>query len=379
MIRGDELLGLIRLSNGGMVRRWNDLHFAAGIFGALAFIVAESAALCLTVFGHTAVYSPSFNHILTNFVFEPSALFFTILTITSYIRWRSARRLVNAIACTSMTAALVFVFYFLHSAWRSADTSLVIPLITTIGYGSPLLTSCTGVVSLVFKSMVDTSPISGGSLALISQFFSANLMFIIVWTICILFIYAEKQRQEELDRGASDRDKMFLRMVTDTLTGIGNRLALRHAFDQMAHSADKQYIAAMVDMDKFKGINDTLGHQIGDEYIKTTASLLDSVPSANAYRYGGDEFCLIFHGWEMDQARQQCQELIEAMVESEVCQREKVMTLSFGLAQWDGIISPAALLRKADEALYKAKETRGIVVTYEPEIEFGKSKRRTGE
>ena len=50
----------------------------------------------------------------------------------------------------------------------------------------------------------------------------------------------------------------------------------------------------MLDVDHFKHINDTYGHTVGDQYLQKLSDLLDAVPGAEAFRFGGDEFCLLF-------------------------------------------------------------------------------------
>ena len=77
---------------------------------------------------------------------------------------------------------------------------------------------------------------------------------------------------------------------TDELTGILGRRALMEHFLGLG----KKYTVAMVDIDHFKNFNDTYGHDVGDEVLRRVARVLDGVKDGRAFRYGGEEFTLVF-------------------------------------------------------------------------------------
>ncbi len=84
----------------------------------------------------------------------------------------------------------------------------------------------------------------------------------------------------------------------DELTALQNRRALQRA----AKSLAPIYSLAMIDIDHFKKINDTHGHDLGDQVLKIVAAMLARVKSGGrAYRYGGEEFCLLFNGKSSDE------------------------------------------------------------------------------
>jgi diguanylate cyclase (GGDEF)-like protein len=79
--------------------------------------------------------------------------------------------------------------------------------------------------------------------------------------------------------------------MTDDLTDLSNRVALKTNLAKFYHN---ELNLMMIDIDNFKKLNDTYGHQIGDEVLKTFASLLvDAFGKNNVYRYGGDEFLIV--------------------------------------------------------------------------------------
>lgn len=162
-----------------------------------------------------------------------------------------------------------------------------------------------------------------------------------------------------------DKDNIFLESLTDGLTGIGNRKALRLAFDDLlSEGSEALYCLAMTDLDHFKHINDKYGHDVGDmyiiEYSRICAGIIKKYNAGSIFRYGGDEFTIIFKS-DLEKSREICEEISSLLPKSEVFNKYTPITCSFGMTKWDGKYSPSELIKKADDALYKAKETRGSI------------------
>ncbi|MBG0831011.1 GGDEF domain-containing protein [Planomonospora sp. ID67723] len=140
---------------------------------------------------------------------------------------------------------------------------------------------------------------------------------------------------------------------TDTLTGLPNR---RTMDAQLAREYERATLdgtpltLAMIDLDRFKLFNDTHGHQGGDELLAGAATAWSLVLASDDMlaRYGGEEFVLLMPGRGLDDA-----EHLLAALRVVTPQRQ---TFSAGLALWDGRETPLELLRRADTALYAAKE-----------------------
>ncbi len=164
----------------------------------------------------------------------------------------------------------------------------------------------------------------------------------------------------------------------DELTEIPGRRALVEALDDTG----PVFALAMVDVDHFKKFNDTHGHEVGDQVLRMVAARIASVKEGGtAYRYGGEEFTLFFPGKTVDQIREEL-ERIRILVESSplylrsdnrpaakpkkaTSKKSKApkkrpsvgVTVSIGVATglssepWDKV------MKRADQALYKAKES----------------------
>ncbi|MCL9779840.1 GGDEF domain-containing protein [Vibrio sp. S4M6] len=160
----------------------------------------------------------------------------------------------------------------------------------------------------------------------------------------------------------------------DPLTGI----PARHAMENDLKNLGKRYSIAMLDIDHFKKINDQYGHVIGDDVLKLIAKKLEELSGdGKVYRYGGEEFAIIFKGQYSTDARDYL-ELLRVAVEhyEMVChERKEIMckqrrslintgctdsnikvTISIGLSDSQNRHTPNDVLEAADRALYIAKE-----------------------
>jgi diguanylate cyclase (GGDEF)-like protein len=181
------------------------------------------------------------------------------------------------------------------------------------------------------------------------------------------------ERTEELEQANRDKERLITALrersrtleresQEDPLTGIANR---RHftqrlgAEIEVALTVGQPLTLAVADLDHFKSINDRLGHAVGDEVIRQSAALMRRLCRSTdlVARIGGEEFALILPGMTHKVAIGFCEKLRRA-VEShdwEALHPELSVTLSIGLAQWDGFAEVSELLEAADVRLYRAK------------------------
>ncbi len=162
----------------------------------------------------------------------------------------------------------------------------------------------------------------------------------------------------------------------DQLTEIPGRRALE---SEMRHLGRK-YTIGMLDVDHFKKFNDTYGHDTGDQVLRLVASKMTRVRGgAKVYRYGGEEFTVLFKGKNKQQSKAMLEELRQSIEEYQIALRDKgerpeddklgtskrsrstkaktvQVTISIGAADSSEEKDPHAVLKQADEALYRAKK-----------------------
>jgi diguanylate cyclase (GGDEF)-like protein len=150
-------------------------------------------------------------------------------------------------------------------------------------------------------------------------------------------------------------------MLTDPLTGVGNRRLLRLRLADEILRADRfrrGLTAVFFDLDHFKRINDSYGHDVGDAVlIQVAASLGANLRQSDLVaRYGGEEFVILLAETRLDEALTLVERMRNAVAELKIPGLPGRITLSAGLAQWREDEHGDALLRRADQALYRAKE-----------------------
>ena len=169
----------------------------------------------------------------------------------------------------------------------------------------------------------------------------------------------------------------------DVLTRLPNRRMFMERANQtiaLAAQQNKHLYACYLDLDGFKNINDSLGHHIGDEILTSAARRISECMSENDFvgRIGGDEFALLLPHVSEDSARAMAKKIIERFDEPFYIDDHDIrISTSIGISVFPNDGSEiSSLLRKADMAMYRAKELgkRNIVVFTE-EIEEGKLER----
>lgn len=161
-------------------------------------------------------------------------------------------------------------------------------------------------------------------------------------------------------------EKIIADSITDQLTGVYNRLYFNEYMEKRLVQADRQNECLslfMIDLDGFKGLNDTHGHRAGDEVLVETASLLRQVvrDSDMIFRYGGDEFLILFPDLGCDKAGLLKERIGEAVAD---WNREQnrfagfALSLSVGCATWEKGDDLPTRVGEADAQMYHAKRAR---------------------
>ncbi len=189
-----------------------------------------------------------------------------------------------------------------------------------------------------------------------------------------------KNIQDRLDA----EKRLYNLAYHDQLTGAPNRQRLREDFDAIAERVEDEAMRGMLaifDLDNFKTVNDTYGHNTGDIMLRRIVDYLESVPELEGriYRLGGDEFILLYCHEEKGEPLHDIQALYEGLLQKALRSYtlpniETSCTLSMGAALFPRHgANFSELLRKTDIALYKAKENgRNQYVFFEDKYDSAK-------
>ena len=181
----------------------------------------------------------------------------------------------------------------------------------------------------------------------------------------IVFIGQLKKRQTEATRKLREaneqleEDNMILKeaSVTDALTGIKNRYALRRDYD---HFRGKYIHVLMIDLNGFKNINDTYGHEVGDTLIRHAGRVLkETFGGDSAYRYGGDEFLVLCPDVSQGHFEQRVEEIRSGFAQITISSTNIPVHFSGGYVHGTSELEYdlRLMIRQADDCMYRAKRS----------------------
>ncbi|WP_119395287.1 GGDEF domain-containing protein [Salinibius halmophilus] len=235
---------------------------------------------------------------------------------------------------TATMFALV-IFLAIRAWWANKDASS--------GGAVPAIVACFAAMTWLSEPLIGLALFVGASVALMAN------IFLQAW------VYAYR----------------------DELTGIPSR----RAFQQYCHRLNRRYVIAMIDIDHFKGFNDTYGHDVGDDVLRVVASRMSRVKGGGkVFRLGGEEFAMVFPRKSVEKSLPYIEQVRKQIASNPITIRNfaarpekdrhgKVqrgsaakpkqvrITVSIGVAEPNNLNRrPKAVLRLADQLLYRAKE-----------------------
>ena len=188
-------------------------------------------------------------------------------------------------------------------------------------------------------------------------------IWLMVWVGLIIRHLTDKliAQNKELERMA----------LYDSLTGLPNRIVLNdrlHKLIQDCQRNQRTFALAVIDLNKFKAVNDTFGHDQGDELLYQVAERVSKLlrTSDTFSRIGGDEFVLLLHDVNEESCMQKVEHIQSVILEPYSLREGEVrIGLSIGIALFpDHAEEPATLLRNADMAMYTIKTKGGGIQLY---------------
>lgn len=300
-----------------------------------------------------------------------------IIITTTALRAKCLPQSVKFHIVSLVFLGICFVLATVHNKFSAIYFLFAIAVALTIIYANYCVTCMTGLAGIaaiiISELLIEWDPEKTGIFGNAEQFINFLIaLFILAASslVSVIQIRFEINKNEACIQKELERQLLHLRLRTDELTGVFSRKALHDIFREIdANPSEHDFIFAIVDLDKFKGVNDCLGHHTGDSYLVAFANILkDNNAKADVYRYGGDEFCLLFHNTPMETAVETCRQLrqkLSALTFEEYPTLR--LTASFGLAAHADNITTARLFMNADEAMYKAKRQQdGICIFMAP-------------
>ena len=185
---------------------------------------------------------------------------------------------------------------------------------------------------------------------------AADSLVVLTTLAMVVVIQAQRRSLEEAS-------------ITDRLTGLFNSRHLRGELDRqvaLAHRARSPLTMIFMDLDRFKGINDRYGHEVGDRLLRKAAQALLAEVRQHVdlcFRFGGDEFLVLCPQTTLAEASAVAERILRARVSSEEAGGEPV-TMSLGVVELRRGESAREFLRRADLALYRVKQAGRNAIGY---------------
>ena len=225
---------------------------------------------------------------------------------------------------------------------------LLVGVFTAYFFGPRALAIQLGFAGLVYAVALAIHPHADSDLA--AHWLVAMVCIGLSSAIISSLVHSRRRLEEERERLLTHTLELAR---TDPLTGLLNRRAWRDLLDaELARSVRDAtpVCVAMLDLDHFKRFNDDHGHVAGDSFLQQLAAAWRAAirPSDTLGRYGGEEFSLLLPNCDLPAAIEVIERLRVSVPLDERC--------SAGIACWDGSESPVALITRADELLYDAKD-----------------------
>ena len=202
-------------------------------------------------------------------------------------------------------------------------------------------------------------------------FQSINTVFIFIAISLILTIFS-KDSQDMEQKLIQYNEKLHQQASLDPLTGLRNRRSMKEYFEKVSEDYRKGKISnlsiAIGDIDFFKRVNDTYGHECGDVVLKNIAAIFkeNMEKYGEVSRWGGEEFLFVFYNLNGDEALNLLAAVREKVKKMMIPYKENmiVVTMTFGLSEFDFRQGVDYSVNEVDEKLYRGKEAGRDQIVY---------------
>ena len=334
-----------------------------GRTNTLIILVRYVVCLCLLMHVIFCAFLSAKQYYPVNGIYLGSSLAFIILFILTYFVQRGDV-MVFLLGFTSFSVVVIagpdlgwivsgygFLYIILMLLWFDSTKSTLFKVITS------------GVVAFFVCVLF---VIRGGSLAIKLSDADYEIMLVVNTVIlsaciCIVAFYLCRDNVTDERKLMQYNAKLKQMAGVDPLTGLMNRRAIGEKFEELLKEDNECITVAMGDIDFFKKVNDTRGHDCGDYVLKTLSLKFQEFMKGKGYvsRWGGEEFVFIFQNLNGDDAYPMLEKLrkdIEGM-ELEFFSHKFNITMTFGMEEYSPMFGSEEAIKKADEKLYIGKES----------------------
>ena len=251
-----------------------------------------------------------------------------------------------------VTVPMVFNLLHDYNDKKSARRSLILVFLSFI------LHTCSYALSCIYEPICHSDAIDKTVMFL----FLINSLsaFVIASIFSLIFIY---EADEAMNKLYNKNKELNVLANRDTLTGLYNRRTMTEHVMKMYEDYEKShspFALVICDIDDFKKVNDSLGHDCGDVVLKEIARVLTSLTRENDFlcRWGGEEFLILLNQIERNTAKEIAERFRTSIGDTEIRYKDTVLsvTMTFGVSDAIESDSYESMFRLADKRLYEGKE-----------------------
>ncbi|WP_025025479.1 GGDEF domain-containing protein [Caldalkalibacillus mannanilyticus] len=318
-----------------------------------------------------------------NIVILPSVLLLSIILmaelINKYVNTKHSSYYI--IFCGSLIALVII---FAHSTVRGIESALLLPIFSAcIFFRKKQVLFATGISSIFFLFFVFWEPHFSQKFDPIHTI-SILAVILIAYVLSMMMIERASELLNELSKSMQASQELMVSKIlmekmskTDALTNVNNHRAFQeYTDDLLQHSKNLTLHLLLIDIDNFKQVNDTYGHQVGDSILKFTAQTIKENIQDHDFlaRYGGEEFVCILIDQSVEEALHTSKKIRRKIFQigHEELDHHSI-SVSIGLHTYAHTMSKDKWFQGADEALYYAKKTGKNKVVHYDNIKKGES------
>lgn len=320
------------------------------IIGYIVLIISNVESFSLqNVYLWRNVILPIFVNIITHFVARG------IVSNPSISSKKKNRTIITAALITSLVVAVI------HKEYIVTSCAFVFPMMLSAMFNDRKLLNTSFVASVLILFCVGAAFWLDKDITLLSAL-NLFVLFGFAWIsyLCgIISINFSKQNYTTIETQAEQNHKLMDNVLKDQMTGLYDHNAFINQLDEMIvnYSPTEPICLVMVDVDNFKTVNDTFGHDCGDMVLIHLAEILSKHcgEGSTAYRYGGEEFAIIFKGKSETAICDIMQNVLLKFSSHAFPFTNASITFSAGIASFETNTTKDVFFELADKTLYLAK------------------------
>ena len=365
------LLGGSMFETNELLKRYSKSVMRLSIIFIMLILIGE--VIAVFYMNHSGLLEITLMEKLKRKFFVPGALYISIYIIgIILLKQKKLTIEQKSIVPIAVVTLLTIVFIVNNNKNSLCVLALILPIILAVlnAETEVEITRRNSIVCIILSAIITAILIfknyNLGYEYIMNLIVALEFMIALI-SICSVLSALERKRNDMLVASVKERDFYHSQAIIDGITKSYNRAAYMDTLNTKFDKYDK-LVLAVLDLDKFKSINDTYGHANGDVVLKKFARLLNKLNSEEVYvaRYGGEEFVVLFFNKNKKDALKLLQKVKDKFTAHKFKElNDNNVTFSAGIAQKDKKDTKESLFKKADDALYEAKEKgRNRIIIY---------------